>query len=94
MFPIFIAGVGWVFQPAFRFDPGCVYSPGQPKRFGFGRSAAGVLSALLLLWLCLDHPVEVIAAVGAALAVEVLTRLFKAASRSYRRGGGHGWQHA
>ncbi|MFE6189269.1 hypothetical protein ACFQ6U_33080 [Streptomyces sp. NPDC056465] len=94
MIPIFIAGVGWVFQPAFQFDPGCVYSPGRPKRFGFGRSAAGALSVLVLLWLCLDHPVEVIAAFGAALSVEVLTHLFKFASRNFRRGGGRGWQHA
>ncbi|MEV7060833.1 hypothetical protein AB0N95_35935 [Streptomyces microflavus] len=93
MIPIFIAGVGWVFQPAFQFNPGCVYAPGRPKRFGFGRPAAGALSVFLLLWLCLDHPVEVVAAVGAALAIEVLARLLKVIFRSFRRGGGRGWQY-
>ncbi|MGW3377399.1 hypothetical protein [Streptomyces hydrogenans] len=76
MFPFYIPGVGWVFQPAVPVSPGCVYAPvDQPKMFGFRLAAAGALALLFLLWLSLNHPVEVIGAILAAVALEAVLRL-------------------
>ncbi|MCX4871072.1 MULTISPECIES: hypothetical protein [unclassified Streptomyces] len=86
MFPIFIPGAGWVFQPVVPISPGCVYAPvEQPKRFGFRQAALGVLASLVLLWLSLTHPVEVIGAIAAAVALDALVRLVREAPRTLRR---------
>ncbi|MFD9033282.1 hypothetical protein ACFVZW_19335 [Streptomyces sp. NPDC059567] len=86
MFPIFVPGVGWVFQPVVPVSPGCVYAPvEQPKTFGFRQAAIGVLSVLVLLWLWPTHPVEVIGAVAAAAAVEALARLADNLAHRMRR---------
>ncbi|GAA2704805.1 hypothetical protein GCM10010310_79170 [Streptomyces violaceolatus] len=99
MFPIYIPGVGWVFQPVLPLATGCVYTPSQPKRFGFRRLSVGVLSAVVLIWLWTDHPVEVVAAVIAAAAVETLVSLSERLSRlphgrQFFGGGGIEWRAA
>ncbi|MFC9007183.1 hypothetical protein [Streptomyces microflavus] len=86
MVPVFIPGVGWVFQPLLPISHGCVYAPTeQPKRFGFRQFAIGVLSSLVLLWLALTHPVEVIGAIAAAVALDALFRLVHEVPRALLR---------
>ncbi|MFI7876014.1 hypothetical protein [Streptomyces salinarius] len=76
MFPIFVPGVGWIFQPAFPAASGCVYTPVKPKSFGLRSTVFGAASFVALLWLWLaGHPVEVMGAVVAAVAVEALVRI-------------------
>ncbi|MFG3545356.1 hypothetical protein [Streptomyces clavifer] len=86
MLPIFIPGIGWVLQPVLPISPGCVYAPvEQPKRFGFRQATIGVLASLVLLWQFLTHPVEVIGAIAAAVALDALVRLIREAPRALSR---------
>ncbi|MCX5395385.1 hypothetical protein [Streptomyces sp. NBC_00094] len=86
MFPFYVLGVGWVFQPVVPISPGCVYAPvEQPKTFGFRLATIGSLALLVLVWLSLTHPVEVIGAILAAVALEAVLRLGHGISRTLRR---------
>ncbi|MFC8511100.1 hypothetical protein ACFU3J_16165 [Streptomyces sp. NPDC057411] len=92
MFPIFVPGVGWVFQPVVPLSPGCVYAPvEQPKTFGFRSAAIGILATLVLLWQSFTHPVEVIGAIAAAICLDVLVRLARTLRRPPVLKGGAGW---
>jgi hypothetical protein len=94
VYPIYLPGFGWIFQPAYPTPSGCVYVPREPRKsFGFRRIPVAGLSVLVLLWIWLDHPVEVVAAVVAAAAVEILAHLNEdlhraLSARRDRRGGG------
>ncbi|MFE3126310.1 hypothetical protein ACFXHD_23140 [Streptomyces hydrogenans] len=75
MLPIYIPGYGWVFQPLVPLTPGCVYPTGtsqKPGSFGFGKVTVAILAALLLGYLSVAHPIEVIGAIAAAIAIEAL----------------------
>ncbi|MFJ9149140.1 hypothetical protein ACIRP7_13925 [Streptomyces sp. NPDC102270] len=88
----YVPGVGWVFQLLYPLASGCVYAPGESRKtFGFGRTPVAGLSALVLLWLWLDHPAEVVAAVVAAAAVEALVGLNEDLRRALSRRRGTAW---
>ncbi|MGW1513505.1 hypothetical protein [Streptomyces sp. NPDC002394] len=76
-----------------------MYAPvEQPKTFGFRQAALVALSTLVLLWLSITHPVEVIGAIAAAVALDALVRLAHSFSQTLRRQrllkGGAGWLRA
>ncbi|MEV0874804.1 hypothetical protein AB0K64_34180 [Streptomyces sp. NPDC053741] len=49
------------------------------------QAAIGVLASLVLLWLFLTHPAEVIGAIAAAVALDALVRLIREAPRALSR---------
>ncbi|MFD3572233.1 hypothetical protein [Streptomyces sp. NPDC058667] len=95
MIPIYIRGLGWVFKPLTPVTPGCVYpsSPTpRPGSFGFGKAALAALAVLVLGYLSIAHPVEVIGAIAAAIAIEALADdLTHALRRRHAKKGGQPW---
>jgi hypothetical protein len=78
-------------------SPGCVYPTNPATRtgsFGFGKAALAVLAALVLGYLSVAHPIEVIGAIAAAIAIEALaddlTHVLRR-RRIAKKGGGQPW---
>lgn len=97
MFPYFVPGIGWIVQPSVPAASGCVYTPVKPKSFGIRSTIFGTASFVALLWLWLaGHPVEVMGAVVAVVAVETLVRISERLTQGLRgrpviTGGGTAW---
>ncbi|MFD9051751.1 hypothetical protein [Streptomyces zaomyceticus] len=93
MIPLYIPGYGWVFQPLVPITPGCVHPTPRPRSFGFGKAALAALAALVLGYLSIAHPIEVIGAIAAAIAIEALADDLKRALRRWRTAtkGGQPW---
>ncbi|MEU2543842.1 hypothetical protein ABZ618_00050 [Streptomyces roseolus] len=94
MIPIYIPGYGWVLQPLVPATPGCVYptsaSP-RPSSFGFGKVALAILATLVLGYLSVAHPIEVIGAIAAAIAIEALADDLTHALHRWRAAMKGGW---